>query len=196
MFTGIVETKTAVLERQSGGLTLARPANWNDLEIGMSIAVSGVCLTVVAFDAASLRFDVVGETWAKTKLGTLHPGDFVNLERSLSANGRFEGHIVQGHIEGVGETLSLEADGLWTTLKIAIPASLLPCIVPKGSIAVDGVSLTVAAIDQHICSIALIPHTLSITTLGQLKPGDPVNIETDVMMRGLKGMMERGGLRR
>ena len=103
---------------------------------------------------------------------------------------------MQGHIEGVGETLSLEADGLWTTLKIAIPASLLPCIVPKGSIAVDGVSLTVAAIDQHICSIALIPHTLSITTLGQLKPGDPVNIETDVMMRGLKGMMERGGLRR
>ena len=185
MFTGIIET-TAPLINVGSQLSIGRPASFTDLAVGQSIAVSGVCLTLVAFDASSMAFDVVPETLARTNLGSKHAGDRVNLERALAANGRFEGHIVQGHVEGVAEVAALTDEGEGKRLTVRLPDDLARYVIPKGSIAIDGTSLTVAAIDdQKMCSIALIPHTLSWTTLGGLRPGDGVNIETDVLVRAL-----------
>jgi len=189
MFTGIVETTAPILRKTEDSLVLGRPASFDDLSVGCSIAVSGVCLSVVSFDGASMSFNVVGETWARTNLGNKKEGDRVNLERSVAANGRFEGHIVQGHIEGTAETISLHQDGQWTMLSIRLPQALLPAVVYKGSIAIDGVSLTVAAIEGEVCTIALIPHTLEVTTLGSLVPGEKVNIETDILARYVANML-------
>jgi riboflavin synthase len=189
MFTGIIETTAKILEKTPDGLTLERPASFGDITIGASIAVAGTCLSVVGMDETMMAFDVVDETWNRTKLGGLKVGDSVNLERSMSATARFEGHIVQGHVEGVGTVLSNgDTDNGWM-LAIEIPKDLLPAIIFKGSIAIDGVSLTVASIDDNVCSIALIPHTLQITTFGKLAPGDKVNIETDMFLRGLHHML-------
>jgi riboflavin synthase len=191
MFTGIIETKAEILERTGEGLVLARPVNSDDLKIGDSICVSGACLSVVGMDHEMMSFDVVDETWQRTKLGNLHKGDSVNIERSMSANGRFEGHIVQGHVEGIAEVLhngSMTGGQDWM-LVIRIPADLLPAVIYKGSITIDGVSLTVAALEDDVCSIAIIPHTLEITTLGTLKAGDTVNLETDMFLRGLHHML-------
>lgn len=182
MFTGIVETTVAVLDRTDTGLTLERPATFDDIRLGSSISVAGVCLSVIAFDERSMSFDVVPETLAKTKLSELRPGDRVNLERSMRAGDRFEGHVVQGHVEGVARVVFLKPGG---QLSITIPSELCRFIIPKGSITLDGVSLTIADITDDICTIALIPHTLEHTTLGSLQPGDAVNIETDVMVRSL-----------
>jgi riboflavin synthase len=190
MFTGIIETKAKILERTNEGLVLERPASFHDLSIGASISVSGTCLSVVGMDDTMMAFDVVPETWAKTKLGSLHVGDSVNLERSMAAGARFEGHIVQGHVEGVGTVLNNgETDAEGWILSIELPPDLLPAVIYKGSIAVDGVSLTVASLEEDVCSIALIPHTLEVTTLGQLRLGDKVNIETDMFLRGLHRML-------
>lgn len=197
MFTGIIETTAEILERTGEGLVLARPKTFTNLEIGASICVSGTCLSIVGFDEEMMAFDIMPETWARTKLGTLHRGDKVNLERSMTADGRFEGHIVQGHIEGVAEVLqngddlggsSSQASQTWV-LSVQVPRELMPAIIFKGSIAIDGVSLTVAELEDDICSVALIPHTLEMTTLKSLKPGDKVNIETDMFLRGLHHMM-------
>lgn len=185
MFTGIIETTAAVLQKTATGLTLERPASFTDIKEGASIAVSGVCLSVVQFDEASMRFDVVEETWKRTKLGSLTVGDRVNLERSMRADGRFEGHIVQGHIEGVGTVVQPG-----TEISIRIPSELVPMVVYKGSIALDGVSLTVARVEGDICTIALIPHTLEVTTFGALKEGDSVNIETDILGRYAYAMLQ------
>lgn len=191
MFTGIVETKAKILERTPDGLVLARPKTFSDLKRGDSISVSGTCLSVVGMDDEMMAFDVVEETWSKTKLGALHRDDFVNVERSMPANGRFEGHIVQGHVEGVATVLANgdEGHGAGWLLVLEMPGHLLPAVIFKGSISVDGVSLTVAALNEHLCTIALIPHTLQETTLGALKPGDAVNIETDMFLRGLHHML-------
>jgi riboflavin synthase len=189
MFTGIVETTAKVLEKTAEGLTLERPKSFTDLTIGCSIAVAGTCLSVVGMDEGMMAFDVVEETWNKTKLGGLKVGDRVNVERSMAATARFEGHVVQGHIEGVGTVLTnADTDNGWM-LSIEMPGDLVPAIISKGSIAIDGVSLTVANVNEHICSIALIPHTLEITTLGKLKGGDLVNVETDMFLRGLHHML-------
>lgn len=193
MFTGIVETTGAVLQTRPDGMTVERPAMFDDITLGSSIAVAGVCLTVVAFDDASMRFDIVPETFAKTTLGSKKPGDRVNLERAMLATSRFEGHIVQGHVDGVA---SVEGIGEWekgkgVILTIVLPDSLLPFVVPKGSICIDGVSLTIAALEGNRCTVALIPHTLEITTLGSLKKGDSVNIETDVLLRWLAHAHQR-----
>ncbi len=191
MFTGIVETTAPILRKTDTSLVLERPTSFKDLTVGCSISVSGVCLSVVTFDEVSMHFDVVGETWARTNLGTKKEGDRVNLERALAASGRFEGHIVQGHIEGTAEVLELKNDGQWTMLTVRLPADLLPSVVFKGSIAIDGVSLTVAALNGDLCSIALIPHTLEVTTLGKLKAGDTVNIETDILAKYVVSILSK-----
>lgn len=183
MFTGIVETTGKVLERTNRGIRIERPAAFTDLAIGGSISVAGVCLSLTGIDP--MTFDIVPETFARTTLGRVKAGDHVNLERSLSASGRFEGHVVQGHVEGVGTVVDVPtSDNAWC-LTLAIPPPLLPCVIHKGSIAIDGVSLTVAAVTDDRCTVALIPHTLAITTLGHLRLGDGVNIETDVFLRAL-----------
>ncbi len=178
MFTGIIEATAHVLESANGKLILGRPAIFDDIKLGASIAVSGVCLSVVAFDDTSMRFDVIAETMRKTKLGDLKIGDAVNVERAMKASDRFEGHIVQGHVEGTAIMKEMNAQH---ELTIELSADLIPFIIPKGSITIDGVSLTVAKIEGVLCTVALIPHTLSITTLGSLKMGDRINIETDIL---------------
>lgn len=192
MFTGIVEATAEVMERTSTGLTVERLPLFTDVKIGSSIAVSGACLTVVDLDTRRMRFDVVPETWAKTTLGNLKSSDRVNLERAMAGGGRFEGHVVQGHVEGIGEVTSFqfpvsrEED---TMLTIRLPDELSRYVIPKGSIAIDGVSLTVASIEQNICTVALIPHTLTSTTLGVLREGDYVNIETDMIVRAVASLL-------
>jgi len=181
MFTGIIEATAEVLESGNGRLTLARPAMFDDIRIGSSISVSGVCLSIVEFDDQSMRFDVIEETMRKTKFGDLKNDDVVNVERALKVGDRFEGHVVQGHVEGTADI------GHWTldigVLEIVLPDALVPFVIEKGSIAIDGVSLTVASMVDVVCTVALIPHTLSNTTLGSLKTGDRVNIETDILGR-------------
>ncbi len=191
MFTGIVETTAPILRKTDTSLVLERPTSFKDLSLGCSISVSGVCLSVVKFDEVSMHFNVVGETWARTNLGSKKEGERVNVERALAANGRFEGHIVQGHIEGTAEVMELKNDGQWTMLTVRLPHDLLPSVVFKGSIAIDGVSLTVAALEGDLCTIALIPHTLEITTLGSLKPGDTVNIETDILAKYVVSILSK-----
>lgn len=192
MFTGIVELSAPVLAKTDTGLTVERPSIFDDITIGGSITVNGACLTVIAFDDTSMTFDVVPETRARTNLGALNIGDRVNLERSMSAQSRFEGHIVQGHIEGTGRVKSFEkpTDSPWATLVIEMPDHIAPYVVFKGSIAINGVSLTVADKKENLCTIALIPHTLEITNLGTLKVGDTVNIETDVLARYVESMLK------
>lgn len=183
MFTGIVETTARAIERTKRGLIVERPSTFDDITIGASIAINGTCLSVVKFDDQSMSFDVVQETWDRTNLGSLTPGDPVNLERSVAATGRFEGHMVQGHIEGTATITNIEQGENWTTLTLDLPKELMPYIVAKGCIAVDGISLTVVDVNNHTCTIALIPHTLEITTMGSRKVGERVNIETDVLGR-------------
>ncbi|MDD5469731.1 MAG: riboflavin synthase [Candidatus Peribacteraceae bacterium] len=182
MFTGVIESTGIVQEKTKSGLCVSRPDTFTDIRIGSSICVSGACLSVIACDAQSMAFDVVPETWKKTKLGSLQSGDCVNLERALSAQGRFEGHIVQGHVEGVA-TVQKYKGGILT---MALPDTLVAYVFLKGSIAIDGVSLTVAGIRGNACAVALIPHTIRETTLGKLKEGDLVNVETDILIRAVK----------
>jgi len=176
MFTGIVEAAAQVIESTGSRLVIERPSSWNDLKIGSSVSVSGVCLSVIEFDNKSMTFDVVEETRTRTTLDMRTTGR-INLERALKADARFEGHIVQGHTEGTAKVENIE-EGILT---IILPAELQPFVIQKGSIAIDGVSLTVASINENQCSVALIPHTLENTTLGSLKQGDSVNIETDIL---------------
>jgi riboflavin synthase len=192
MFTGIIESKGEVLERQEAGLVIARPSIVHDLAIGSSVSVSGACLTVTRIDDGSMSFDVVPETWSKTKLGDLAAGSMVNLERAMRADGRFEGHMVQGHVEDVGRVMSREsrvmsAEGFVLTIELTEKTARY--VIPKGSIAIDGVSLTVVSVAGNLCTIALIPHTLAETTLGLLKEGDRVNVETDMIVRAIHAML-------
>lgn len=183
MFTGIIEEMAEVLSCAQNRLMLSRPVSFSDIAEGSSIAVAGVCLSVIDITKNSMVFDVVGETLRTTTLGSLLPGTRVNLERALPANGRFDGHMVQGHTEGVGTVRSLAKDGEWTVLTIALQEDMTPFVVPKGSLTIDGVSLTVAKREGDTCSVALIPYTLEHTTLGMLQRGDVVNIETDILGR-------------
>lgn len=185
MFTGIIEATAKVTAQGGGRLTLERPAMFDDVRLGSSIAVSGVCLTVAAMDAHALTFDVMPETMLRTMIGDLTIGDLVNLERALAAHGRFEGHVVQGHVEGTGEVIGLEKRGGDVRLTVRIPFELQRMIVAKGSVCLDGVSLTVADVGTDSCTVALIPLTLTSTTLGTKRMGDRVNIETDILVRTL-----------
>ncbi len=185
MFSGIIEATAEILKKTDHQLILKRPKSFDDLIIGSSIAVSGVCLSVVAFDDTSMTFDVVQETWERSKLGSLTEGDRVNLERSVLADQRLDGHIVQGHVEGMG-ILRMKGEG-WM---IELTDELIKFCVQKGSIAIDGVSLTIASVNGNQISVALVPHTLENTTLGSLKQGGTVNIETDVVGRYLYAFTE------
>jgi len=193
MFTGLVEGfgQVVALDNEPGGIriVLAPPGNMltspgsADIpaQCGDSIAINGCCLTVIAIEGDRWSFQAGQETLSKTNLGGLKSGDRVNLERSLPVNGRLGGHFVQGHVDGVGTVDQLDRDADWVTMGFHIGRNLADFLVAKGSVAVDGVSLTVVAAELERFTVALIPHTLSATTLGQRSIGQTVNIETDIL---------------
>ena len=187
MFTGIIETTGTVagVVPTAGGVALRVDAGpvADDARPGASVSVSGVCLTVSHIDGARLSFDVINETLNRSTLRLLKPGARVNLERSLVVGGRLDGHFVQGHVDAQARLARRIATGGEFVLWFEAGAEPMPCIVPKGSIAVDGVSLTVAAVSGTGFSVALVPTSLERTTLGDLREGDPVNIETDILAR-------------
>ena len=191
MFTGIIEATAAVLKKTEDSLTIAHPVSLDDLKKGCSIAVSGACLTVTSFDDQSMTFQVIPETWQKTKLGSLTKGDLVNLERSMPASGRFDGHIVQGHIEGVGTVTAIVRDGQDVRVMVSVADDLRRYIIPKGSITIDGIALTVASIEKDQVTVALIPETLQMTTFSSLREGDMVNLETDMIGRYVYALLPR-----
>ena len=185
MFTGIIEEIGTVrrIEHSAKGarLTIQAKTVLEDTRIGDSIATNGVCLTVVSMTGDSFSADVMAESLRRSSLGTLQGGSPVNLERAMAANGRFGGHIVSGHIDGTGTIASQKREDNAVWVKIKTPAPLLRYIVEKGSIAIDGVSLTVAAVTDTDFSVSIIPHTGAQTILLGKKPGDPVNLECDVI---------------
>jgi riboflavin synthase len=192
MFTGIVEERGVVEARVDHALTVACRVVLRDADVGTSLAVNGVCLTVVERTERSLRFDLSEETLARTSLRRLSAGDPVNLERPVTLAGRLGGHLVQGHVDGVGTVGAVTPDETGgATVRLVVPPELLRYLVPKGSVAVDGVSLTVASLDDEGCTIAVIPHTRAVTTFGSIGEGDPVNIETDVLARYVERLIER-----
>jgi riboflavin synthase len=165
-------------------LTIRVPADFGgNGRLGESVCINGCCLTAVAFEGQGEQwaFQAGSETLSKTNLGLLRPGDVVNLERALPVDGRFGGHFVQGHVDGVGHVDRTGRDGEWVTMWFRAPEPLVHQLVPKGSVAVDGVSLTVVNVERGRFSVALVPHTLEVTTLGIRKPGDSVNLETDIL---------------
>jgi riboflavin synthase len=184
MFTGLVEalgTLTHAAPDGAGGKHLSLTAPFaSELVLGESVAVNGACLTVVECTAESFRVQAGPETLARTNLGALHTGDAVNLERSLRLGDRLGGHVVTGHIDGLGRIAERIPQGEWETVWFALPPELAAQLVSKGSVAVDGVSLTLVDVADDCFSVALIPHTLAVTTLGRKRVGDPVNIETDL----------------
>jgi len=184
MFTGIVEEKGSVLARDGARLRIAARAVLADSGLGASIAVNGCCLTLVAAGDDWWEADVSDETWSRTNLGALSPGDPVNLERPMRADGRFGGHVVLGHVDAVGEVVSPAP-----ALVVRIPRDLMRYIVEKGSVTVDGVSLTAFHLDEDTFEVAVIPHTAEATTLGARRPGDAVNIEMDVLAKHVERLL-------
>ena len=194
MFTGIVRERGRVVGIDGDGagvrLRIAAPRTaGSGIALGDSVAISGVCLTVVALDGEELSFDAVPETLGRTVLGALEAGDEVNVEPALRAGEPLGGHVVQGHIDGLGGVRSVEAEGDGKRIWIDAPAAVLRYCVEKGSIAVDGASLTVAALDEAGFAVALIPHTLAETTLGSLDPGDAVTLEVDVLAKYVERLL-------
>jgi riboflavin synthase len=182
MFTGIVEETGRVLRRTGTRLVVSAGATLDATQVGSSLAVNGVCLTAVELGADSVGFDVGPETLARSALGDLSPGDEVNLERPMRLDGFVGGHLVLGHVDGVGVIEAVEREGETARLRIEWQdPGLGPLLIPKGSVAVDGVSLTVAGLDARAFEIMVIPHTLERTTLGGLKAGRRVNLEMDVI---------------
>jgi riboflavin synthase len=191
MFTGIVEERGEVRSLLDHRLTVACSVVPADSDIGASIAVNGVCLTVVGKESGSLAFDLSEETIARTSLRRLAEGHTVNLERPVTLASRLGGHIVQGHVDGVGEIAAVEPDGAGGILmRIRVPDDLSRYVVEKGSLTVDGVSLTVAGLEADGVTIALIPHTLAVTTLGAARTGDPVNLEVDMIAKYVERLLE------
>lgn len=181
MFTGIVLEVGTVAAFDGSRLVLAAPETAASAAVGDSVSVAGVCLTVVETEEGRLAFDVVPETLSRTALGGLEPGDVLNIEPSLRVGDRLGGHVVQGHVDAVGRVRSITPDGDSRRMWVDAPQAVLGYCVEKGSIAVDGVSLTVASFDDDGFEVALIPHTLAVTTLGRLEPGDALNLEADVL---------------
>jgi riboflavin synthase len=193
VFTGIVE-EVGVFEAverrpESGRLAICGMLVAADCAVGDSIAVAGVCLTVVEAAPGSFVADVMNETLKRTRLGGLRAGDRVNLERAVRADARLGGHIVSGHVDGIGRVVSRRPGEAWETLVIALPPGLERHAAPQGSIAVEGTSLTIAEAAGAEVVIGLIPQTLKATTLGQLAPGDQVNIETDVLAKYVERLL-------
>jgi riboflavin synthase len=187
MFTGLVAARGEVVAVAEGAdgvrLTIAAETLAPELSDGDSVAVNGVCLTATRLAGAGFDADVMAETLRRSSLGPLAEGDEVNLELPLRAQDRLGGHIVQGHVDGVGEVQSVEADGFAKVVRVAAPPALLRYVVEKGSITVDGVSLTVAEVDDEAFVVSLIPETLERTTLGSVAPGRRVNLEVDVLAK-------------
>jgi len=194
MFTGLVEATgtVAAVERLSEGarLSVATPLA-AELADGDSVAVNGVCLTAREASGDAFAADVMAETLRRSSLGPLAQGDAVNLELPLRAGGRLGGHVVQGHVDGVGRVASTTDEGFARVVRVAAPEELLRYVVEKGSIAIDGVSLTVAAVDEDGFEVSLIPETLERTTLGALEPGRSVNLEVDVLAKYVEKLMNR-----
>ena len=194
MFTGLVEEAGEVVAREGTRLTVAAQRVHEDSELGASIAVNGVCLTVAARAGRELGFDLGPETLSRTALGDLRAGDRVNLERPLRLGGLVGGHLVQGHVDGVGIVTKLERDGDTARLRVEWrDPALARLLIPQGSVAVDGVSLTVAALDATAFEIMLIPHTLDQTTLGGLAGGRRVNLEMDMIGKYVQRFLSLGG---
>ncbi|MCU0280976.1 MAG: riboflavin synthase [Acidimicrobiia bacterium] len=196
MFTGIVEAMgTVVAAADAGGrrrFTIDAGGLAAGLRVGDSMAVNGVCLTAVEVAGAQVAVEAVDETLARSNLGRLQPGSPVNLERPMRADARFDGHIVQGHVDGVGTVRSITHEGASIRLWIDAPAPLRRYLVEKGSVAVDGVSLTVSAVDDAGFEVVLIPHTLGVTLFGTRGPGDAVNLEADVIAKYVERLLEGG----
>lgn len=192
MFTGIIEElgKIEKLLRKGEGAIIAvrAPLVAPQLSIGESIAVNGACLTVVAIERPTFQADVMSETLNKTNLGKLKAGDMVNLERALRLGERLSGHLVSGHIDGLGRIISKQRKANAIGLKVEVPSSLARYIVSKGSIAVDGVSLTVADVADSLFTVSIIPHTAELTTLGEKSAGSEVNIEVDILGKYVEKM--------
>ncbi|HET9485569.1 MAG TPA: riboflavin synthase [Xanthomonadales bacterium] len=191
MFTGIIQAVGAIasVDDRGGDVRLVLDAGafpLDDVAIGDSIAVSGVCLTVVGRGGALLEFDVSNETLACTTLGQRRPGDAVNLEKALRLADRLGGHLVSGHVDGVARVLAIEPDARAQRWRFALPASLARYVAAKGSICIDGVSLTVNAVDDAGFDVALIPHTIAATTFRDRRAGDDVNLEVDLVARYLE----------
>src|SRR5712671_2357506 len=197
MFTGIIEevARVARIEQREEDrrITITAQHTPKELKPGDSVAVSGVCLTALDIRPGSFAADLAPETWMRTSFSRLHEGALVNLELPMKADGRFGGHIVQGHVDGVGRLVELEriADSENWWLHIEIPSEIEKYTVFKGSISIEGVSLTVAKLEGNRCTIAIIPHTVEMTNLGSLKPGDPVNLEADLIAKYVEKMMRR-----
>ena len=185
MFTGLVQAAAEVvaIRAQPPGKLLVIRRGSQDAAVGDSIAVSGCCLTVVEVTAETLSFEAGPETLHRTNLGRLNPGDLVNLEHALRIGDPLGGHFVTGHIDGLASVESRIDEGEWSTLAFKAPRELMGQIVSKGSVALDGVSLTVVDVAQDSFRVQLIPHTLAVTTLGRLRPGDIVNLETDLLAK-------------
>jgi riboflavin synthase len=198
MFTGLISDMGAVerlVPRQGGARLTLRPGamDVDALVLGESVACSGVCLTVVERGSGLVSFDAVPETLSRTTVGGWRSGSIVNLERALALGDRLGGHLVQGHVDAVGEVLTRVAEGQGARLAISLPAAIAPLVAEKGSIAVDGISLTVAAAGRDRFEVALIPETLARTTLGEARPGTKVNLEADVVARHVARLREFAG---
>jgi riboflavin synthase len=194
MFTGIIEElgKVAAIEKQPDAirLTIECKEVLSDLKRGDSISCSGTCLTAIEIDERGFTADVMLETIRRSSLDGVKLGDPINLERAMNAATRFGGHIVQGHVDGVGEVVSREKSDNWDWVKIRLPKELMKYVVHKGSITLDGISLTVNDIDGDVIAVSLIPETLRVTTLGYKNPGDKVNVEADVLAKHVEKLME------
>jgi riboflavin synthase len=197
MFTGIIEEvgKIAQIEQRGENrrITIHADSTPKELKTGDSVSVSGVCLTALDIKAKSFCADLAPETWARTSFSRIRENALVNLELPMKANGRFGGHVVQGHVDGVGKLLALDriADSENWWLHIELPVEVEKYTVHKGSISIEGISLTVAKLDGKRCSVAVIPHTVEMTNLKSLKPGDPVNLEADLIAKYVEKMTKR-----
>ncbi|MGD0791030.1 MAG: riboflavin synthase [Terriglobales bacterium] len=196
MFTGIIEEVGKVVRIEQRGenrrITVEAASTPKQLGTGQSVAVSGVCLTALDIKPTSFCADLAPETWTRTSFSRMREGTLVNLELPMKADGRFGGHIVQGHVDGVGKLIEFEriADSENWWLHIEIPSEIEKYTVYKGSISIEGISLTVAKLERNRCTIAIIPHTVELTNLGSLKPGAPVNLEADLIAKYVEKMMK------
>ena len=194
MFTGIIEEVGTVKEvRRSGNssyIKIQAEKVLSDVHIGDSIAVNGVCLTVTRFDSTTFQADVMNETLERSSLGSLRSGSPVDLERAMSAEGRFGGHIVSGHIDGTGTVTDIKNDGIATWYTRTAKPEIMRYIVEKGSVAIDGISLTVAKVTENSFSVSIIPHTASQTVLSTKKTGDIVNLENDIVAKYVEKLMK------
>jgi riboflavin synthase len=197
MFTGIIEEVGKITRIEQKGenrrITIAATNTPKELGTGQSVAVSGVCLTALDIKPGSFCADLAPETWARTSFSRIREGALVNLELPMKADGRFGGHVVQGHVDGVGRVIAFDriADSENWWLHIEIPPEVEKYTVFKGSISIEGISLTVAKLEGSRCTIAIIPHTVEMTNLSSLKPGDPVNLEADLIAKYVEKMMGR-----